>query len=322
MPAGLHWIRLAVASATDAVCRLLGVHAQALAATAVGGGAGGPTAVVQPAGTITKLAVPDGAVKAVVQPYPTFGGRPAESPAAFSVRASERLRHKNRAITLWDYERLILDAFPAVYQARCLNHTRYEPSASGTGRYEELAPGHVTVVTIPDLAVPDTRDPLRPSTRLGLLVEIERFLAARMSCFTTLHVCNPLFEEVQVSMRVRFRPGVDEAFHIELLRREITELLSPWAFRSAARPTFNGRVHSSVVVDFVEERSYVDFVTDVVLRRRDATTGKLGPDQQGLEGSRAISILVSAPPAAHDIGVIATDELSVPERCACAPEVG
>src|SRR4029077_10948625 len=108
---------------------------------------------------------------------------------------SERLRHKNRAICLWDYERLILEAFPQIYKVKCLNHTCFEPSESGTGIYRELAPGHVTIVTIPNVRVQNLRDPLKPFTSLGLLDEIKGFLEESTSCFAQLHVKNPQFEE-------------------------------------------------------------------------------------------------------------------------------
>jgi hypothetical protein len=318
LPVGLHWIRLAVASETDAVCRLVRVAAQALSAT--GKGAISATAQLPP-GTISKLDEPDAAVKAVGQPFPTFGGRPVETPVAFAGRVSERLRHKDRAIALWDYEHLILEAFPGIYQVRCLNHTQYEPSTTGAGIYRELAPGHVTVVTIPDRSGPDSRDPLRPFTSLGVLDEIKQFVAKRVSCFATLHLRNPQFEEVRVDLRVRFRDGVDETFHVNKLKREITEFLSPWAFRSDARPTFNGKVYKSVLVDFVEERPYVDFVSDVHLYHRlpDATAD--GPDLEEVAGSRAISILVSAPAAKHGVYPIHPDEVVSLEHCACAPAV-
>jgi hypothetical protein len=104
------------------------------------------------------------------------------------------------------------------------------------------AAGHLTVVTIPDLAVPNPRDPLRPFTSC-VLGEIERFLTKRMSCFARLHVRNPQFEEVRVDLRVRFRPGVDETFHTNS-SREITQFLFTPAFRGDARPTFNGTVLS------------------------------------------------------------------------------
>jgi hypothetical protein len=322
LPAGMHWVRLAVASDSDAVCRLVSVAAQALSATYVmlGNGATSHTAELPP-GTITKLDPPDAAVKGIQQPFPTFGGRPTETPIAFATRVSERLRHKDRAIALWDYERLILQAFPAVYQARCLNHTRYEPSTNGSGIYRELAAGHVTVVTIPDLTVPDQRDPLRPYTSLRVLGEIERFLTDRMSCFARLHVRNPQFEEVRVDLRVRFREGVDETFHVNRLKHEMTEFLSPWAFRNDARPSFNGKVHKSVIVNFVEERSYVDYVSDVRLFRRLPGVTADGPDLEEVVGSRAVSILVSVPADQHGVHPIPPGETSVPADCGCATAV-
>ena len=142
-----------------------------------------------------------------------------------------------------------------------------------------------------------------------------------MSCFATLHVRNPQFEEVRVDLRVRFRDGVDETFHVNKLKREITEFLSPWAFRSDARPTFNGKVYKSVLVNFVEERPYVDFVSDVHLFHRLPGVTADGPDLEEVAGSRAISILVSVPSDQHGVHAIHPDEVVVPEHCACAPAV-
>jgi len=321
LPPGMHWIRIAVATATDAACRLIGVAAQAVRTTSrVPDGAATLTADL-PAGTISKLDPPDVAVKAVSQPYPTFGGRPVEDAAAFATRVSERLRHKDRAITLWDYEHLLLDAFPGIYQARCLNHTRYDPTTGGAGCYDELAPGHVTVVTIPNLAVPNPRDPLRPYTSLGVLGEIERFLRARMSCFAQLHVRNPQFEEVRVALRVRLRDGADETFHVGRLKQEITEFLSPWAYRAQARPEFNGRVHRSVLVNFIEERPYVDYISDVQLFRRLPGVAE-EEFSETVVGSRAISILVSAPATHHTVETIPASALTPApaQDCTCMPE--
>jgi hypothetical protein len=322
LPSGLHWVKVAVAEAHDAVGRLLTVESQALRATYVDPRNGSTSHTRQlPAGTITKLDPPDAAVKRVAQPFPTFGGRRAESPDEFNMRVSERLRHKDRAITLWDYEHLVLAAFPGTYQARCLNHTRYEPNATGTGVYDELAPGHVTVVTIPDLAMPNPRDPLRPTTNLRVLGEMQRFLTARMSPFATVHVRNPRFEEVRASLKVRFRPGVDESFHVGELKQEITRFLSPWAFRNDARPSFNGRIAKSVLINFIEERPYVDYVTDVRLSHIDPDTGSESGDLDEVVGSRAISILVSVPAEQHDVAAIGADQVLDDEQCACAPGV-
>ena len=109
LPGGMHWIRAAVASASAAVCRLLLIGSQALAATFTdqGNDPAFSARVLRP-GTISKLDQPDAAVKKISQPFPTFGGRGQEAPTAFYTRVSERLRHKDRAIALWDYERLSL----------------------------------------------------------------------------------------------------------------------------------------------------------------------------------------------------------------------
>jgi hypothetical protein len=327
LPAGLHWVRAAVTSAGDAVCRLVVLAAQAVLATYTAQITNDPAfpATVLPPGTITKLDRPDPAIKSVAQPFPSFGGRGTESPAAFATRVSERLRHKDRAIALWDYERLILEAFPSIYRVRCLNHTRYEPNDAGTGVYRELAPGHVTVVTIPVQQPGDRRDPLRPFTSLGLLSRITTFLGARLPCSVTLHVRNPQFEEVHVDFRVRLRDGADETFSVNLLREEITRFLSPWAFPGGGSPTFTGRFSKSVLIDFVEERPYVDYVTDFrqfhhYLARSAAgdLVDVVSPDADEVSGSRAVSILVSVPAAEHVVTVIHPDEDEVSaEDCPC-----
>jgi hypothetical protein len=327
LPGGLHWVRAVVGSASGAVCRLLRLDAQALRATYAPQPAndpGYPATVLRP-GTITKLDRPDPAVKTVAQPFAGFGGRGAESSTAFATRVSERLRHKDRGIALWDYERLVLEAFPSIYRVRCLNHTRFEPNEAGTGIYRELAAGHVTVVTIPVQQPGDRRDPLRPLTSLGLLSRIEAFLRARLPCFVTLHVRNPQFEEVHVDFRVRLREGRDETFSVNRLREAITRHLSPWAFAGGGSPTFTGRFEKSALIDFLEEDPDVDYVTDFRLFHHFRAPGPagtlvetVGPDAEEVVGSRAVSVLVSVPAAEHVITVLhAEDDAVAAEACPC-----
>ncbi|MDF2457967.1 MAG: hypothetical protein K0S79_383 [Nitrospira sp.] len=318
---GMHWIRVAVEAQSDAVCRLVMVAAQAVRATFTDSGndpAFGATAL--PAGTIGKLDRPTAAVKAITQPFATFGGRGEEAPTAFYTRVSERLRHKDRAIALWDYERLILDAFPQIYRAKCLNHTRYEPTESGSGIYKELAPGHVTVVTIPNQEFQNLRDPLRPYTSLGLLEEIATFLRARLSCFAQVHVRNPQFEEVIVSCRVRLHEGLGESFYATKLREDLTRFLSPWAFPGGGHPSFGGKIYKSVLINFVEEQPYIDYVTDFQLFHVvvDSDGVQQKHERQEVEGSKAVSVLVSAPAGTHDVQVINPIAETTPaEKCPC-----
>ncbi len=318
LPSGMFWIRAAVHEKSDAVCKLRLVAAQALPASFLDrdNAPDFPATPLQ-AGTISKLDQPDSAVKTVNQPFSSFGGRGVEQAPAFYTRISERLRHKDRAIALWDYERLILDAFPQIYKAKCLNHTCYEPSESGVGIYRELAPGHVTLVTIPNLQLKNLRDPLRPYTSLSLLQEIGAFLENRISCFAKLHVKNPQFEEVRSTFKLRLLDGFDETYYTNLLQQAITRFLSPWAFADGGSPTFGGKIHKSVLINFIEEQPYVDYVTDFQLFQ-DINGVAGASDLNEAEGSRAVSILVSAPASKHKITLIKPAlENASGETCPC-----
>jgi hypothetical protein len=333
LPAGMHWLRASIAkqndetgqpipTTSDAVCKIIKVAAQATRAVFADHANAEDFLQEQLAGgTIAKLLAPQAEVKKVAQPYPTFGGRPAEQPAHFYTRVSERLRHKHRAITNWDYERMVLEAFPHIFKVKCLNHTLFVPTESGFGKYNELAPGHVTFIAIPNLRNHNAIDPLRPYVSLGDLESIEAFLKKHLSCHVKLHVHNPVFEPVRVEFCVKFHPGVDEAFHLKLLKSEIVRFLSPWAFNEGKDISFGGRLHKSSLINFVEEQAYVDYLTDFQLFHQITdTSGKDWQkiDQEEIEASTAISILVSAAAEEHTIKAIPVTETNLAgEHCNC-----
>jgi hypothetical protein len=313
LPEGLHWIRVSVQTAVDAVCQLIGVHAQGAAVT-LSDNQNDPqlSALPLPTGTIAKLVESNGAVKKVWQPYATFGGRAAETGPHFFTRVSERLRHKNRAIALWDYERMVLEAFPSVHKVKCLNHLRFEP-VGNSHIYRELAPGHVTLIVIPSLHNRNAVNPLRPYTSLGELKNIDAFLKSHTSCLVRLHVRNPLFEPIRAEFKVRLYAGYDEAFYTQLLNDEIIRFLSPWAFGTGEDIGFGGKIYKSALINHVEEQPYVDYVEDFKLIHQ---TIPPKPDQEAIEPSTLCSILVSA--EKHLITVIEKDVDNVAaEDCGC-----
>lgn len=314
LPANLHWLKAAISSHSDAVCRLRLVAAQALQVTFKDQENAQDFSLNNlTANTISKPDQPVAAVKKINQAFAGFGGRGAEQPNAFYTRVSERLRHKDRAITAWDYEHLVLEAFPQIYQVKCLNHTRYEPSADGIGIYNELAVGHVTLITISQQQTTDQQILLKPYTSLGLLKEIESFLSKRQTCFATLHLRNPQFEEVKADFKVRFYPQFDESFYSQQLQIALIRFLSPWAFTSQLKPSFGGEIYKSALINFIEELPYVDYVTDFQLFHLIQNQIQ-GGDQEVVAGSKAISILVSAPE--HKITAIkAIDSNSSLEAC-------
>lgn len=259
LPPGKHWIRAAVTEKSDAVSDLVKIIAQAVPVIFKDQD-NDPDHLrdALPAGTIAKLKVADSAIDEIQQPFSSFGGEVREQKNAFYTRVSERLRHKNRAVTIWDYERLVLGTFSSVYKVKCLNHTRY------TGKldhYSEIAPGHVTLVVISNVRNKNAVDPLRPKTSLITLTEIEDFMSELNSVGVDLHVKNPIYEEIQVELNVKFYEEFDNGFYGKKLEDDLKSFLSPWAFESASELVLGGKIHKSVILNFVEERPYVDFVT-------------------------------------------------------------
>jgi hypothetical protein len=116
------------------------------------------------------------------------------------------------------------------------------------------------VIPVPDLRGKNAIDPLRPQTSLGTLSEIKAFLQKRISPFVRLDVKNALFEEIQLDFKVQFTTD-DGAYYHNLLIDEIERFLTPWAFDATQEIEFGGKVSKSKLLNFVEERSYVDYVT-------------------------------------------------------------
>ena len=236
--------------------------------------------------------------KKIQQPYASFGGKPIETPAHFYIRVSERLRHKNRAITMWDYEHLVLEHFPHLYKVKCINHTQlHRDHNQNILADNERKPGHVLVVTLPYLKN-TALNPLRPYTPKRTLLDVDHFLRKRISPFVSLEVQNPKFEEVQLSFDVAFNNNIaDITFYKDRLREAIIRFLSPWAFDEGADISFGGLWHKSALINFIEEQPYVHYLKHVEMYHKadisqsDAAWNKV--DVEVIEATTARSILVS-----------------------------
>ena len=301
---GLIWLRALIRTAPDATAELFGIHPNAVKIIRQETTHAKADLLEAPPATISKLLTPVSRVKKVIQPYSSQGGKQREPAPAFYQRISERLRHKDRAITIWDYERLILQTYPDIYRVKCLNHTKLTGSADdGTLHYNEVAPGHVTVITIPRLAENSETNPLKPYTKTSTLESIKAFLEGRSSCQVDIHVGQPLFEEVKVKCNITLRPGFDNTvYYEEQIQEELTRFLSPWAYGNGSELHFGGSIHKSVIVDFLDELYYVDFLTDVELYCLSCPDTS---DTEEVTGTTGRSVLVSVDPSLHDINVSA-----------------
>ena len=261
MPKNQLWLQATIDKPADSACRLfaiidramkaqlqvedndLGLYEQHLRSSL-------------PAETITKLKKRDAAVKKVSQPYASFDGRGSEEDVLYFQSSGERLRHRRRAITLWDMERLILNEFPTVFKVKCLPHC----DALGIEKAGETA-----LVIIPDLRAVTTNNPLEPRADAVLMKNIENFVGKLTTPYAALHVIHPIYERLLVDAQVVFVSGFDAGYYASVLNEELRRFLSPWAYEVGQDIVFGTRVYRSEILAFIEGREYVDYITDFKL---------------------------------------------------------
>ncbi len=257
LPSGLFWIRATISSNSRSVGDTVAIQAQAIRATfADQGNALDHLAQPLPAGTIVALAEPLAEVTAISQPYSSFGGKSPELPERFYTRVSERLRHKNRALTIWDYEHIVLEAFPDIYKVKCL-----PAGVSDDPRLTDT----IQIIVIPDIHGKLPFNPFEPKSPADLLLQIEQVLNQHCPPFANFKVKNPTYLRLKVRLGVRLRSDANTGYYKSLLNDELQRYLAPWAYDHSAEIVFGGEINDSLIVNFVEERPYVDYVAGIKL---------------------------------------------------------
>lgn len=258
LSSGLHWLRVRLKKKPDAVSRFINVHAQA--GEAVFFNQENSTDHLEnglPADTISQLVNPRAQIKSVSQPYASFGGSKAESDDSFYRRISERLRHKDRAVSIWDYEHLVLEEFPSLYKVKCLNHTKWDGST-----LNELSPGDVTLVLIPKITEGNTEFRLKPMVSQDFRDQVEAFVNGKNSMHATVKAANAVYETVRFEFNIRFHTGLDFNYYKGETSEDLKRLLAPWVFETDAAIEFDGSFSEYQIVNYLEKLEYVDFITD------------------------------------------------------------
>jgi len=295
LPNSLRWLRITTQHNTSSVCDCVALETQAVTARFDDRG-NSPDHYQNPLPplSIDRLLVPKLEIALVEQPYTSFGGRAEEASSGFATRVSERLRHKNRALTPWDYEHLVLDAFPQIYRAKCL-----------PGSLSEA--GHVELVVIPDIRATLPRNVFAPKAPAQLLGAIGDFLRERAPSVASINVRNARYVGLAARVDVRFKPDIDEGYAKERLNDELVHFLSPWAYDEGADLVIGGRVYGNSILDFIDRRPYVEYVANLKLFLEDGDSPTLvTPVAEGYFAavSQDDEVLVSA--RQHTIETVST----------------
>ena len=249
LPGGSQWLRAAVPGEPGRFPRTAGIYPHVLTVTwQDNGGTGESLRQPLPANTIASSVQDLAFIATIAQPLESFGGRPPEDQRNLDIRVGERLRHKDRALLAWDYERLVLERFPTVWKVQAL------PARNTT---QGDAPGDVLVVIVPGPESQQVQDPTTPVAPVDLLHQIQEYLAERTSPFVRLQVVNPNYVRIQVTASVLFREEDDPGDDIAKLNADLVHYLSPWYY-DAARADREGRyAMEDDISEFVQTRPYV-----------------------------------------------------------------
>jgi len=244
---GLFWIRVAASGNLLVTGHILDVRINAVEAVWEYNGDDehlDPVTVLSP---IENLAKQRSEIAGVLQVAGFSNGRGLDQWKPFYVRSSERLRHKNRGISAWDIERLVLEAFPSVRRVKCVTSMEYD----------KIIPGALKVVVLP---ITD-EDELEPQFGFHQLDLIYDFLKSKISPFVQLEVINPVYEKIKITCSILLEPGLEfeKGKYLQLLHDELLHFICPWL--KGDNILLGGSISKNEVMTFIKERPYVRFHT-------------------------------------------------------------
>jgi hypothetical protein len=260
LPSNKFWIKIHV-NEIDAICEFIGIHTQALKAVLTDfENNGNYFTEGTEKETITKLYEPLSFVKKVTQPYASFGGKVIENDELLYQRTSERLRHKNRAITSWDYERLILQKFPNVFRIKCLNHYHY---GSNVMPVSKTSAGYVTLIPIGKSNSLQENISWKPLVSQDTIEKIKKFVSEIGSPHARVIIRQPKLETIVLKFKVKYHeiPGADLRFYGTKLKDLINSYLSPWSF-GKNEVEFANSIEIASIIQLIDDQSFVDFISD------------------------------------------------------------
>lgn len=193
-------------------------------------------------------------ISAIHQPYPSFGGKPKEKLSELYTRMSERLRHKNRGITAWDIEHVLLEVFSDLRQVKCFTNRDVPKYVSS---------GELLVVVIPKKKF--GLNYRKPMVNYRTLQSIKKYINQYTSPFVDIKIINPIYEEVKISCDVIFTSEDDHGHLLKLFNEDVKHFLCPWLDNKDKTLLLGGTINKDSVLTFLEQLPYIRFVTRLSL---------------------------------------------------------
>lgn len=212
-----------------------------------------------PIGTITKFENSIIGVKKIEQPYCGEAGFPNESDEKFKCRISEKLRHKGKAWSPWDYERLVLEKFPQIIISKCV------PGVDINGN---IKAGEVLVIVVPDCNYIHQSDPLQPKIDNNLINEIKEYLSNHASAFASINVRTPSYVNLEIKCTIKLKPGYnDDNYYKSYINDQLIKFIAPWT--GDADTNYKNEINEAKIMYFIENLDCVDYIDRIETNLRE-----------------------------------------------------
>ncbi len=310
LPEGLFWISISVNGNVEALCHAIDILPQTVPAKWVDNGEDSHLRAPLPPDSITSLVDQTSAIQGIEQPFESYGGKPAENLSEFFSRISERLRHKGRGITLWDYERLVLEKFHTVFQAKCLSHLNYpEDIESRDGIIMVLVPQRNRYL-----------DDSTPRVNYKYLLNVENYLKQYISPFTQLKVRNPQYEYIRILCNIKFDQEQNQGLSLQQLYQDLNHFIAPWWYDHTLEINIGQSIDENIILNFIKGLPYVKFVTKFsilhIVENEDGTyTIQDTAKEVGIISTiKAMPWGIFVPDSDHQIEIIDIEEEEEPQE--------
>ncbi|MCX6318962.1 MAG: hypothetical protein NTW29_16915 [Bacteroidetes bacterium] len=237
------------------------------------------------AGTIEQAFTIVPELAGVLQPFDSAGGRIQESEMAMNQRVSNRIKTRNRALTMGDFYTLVKEQFSFVY---CVKSVRESD-------------GGVAVYVVKNAANFEIADAFSPFISICEADAIKEYLIDKVQGTLAasqpdglLYIRNPEPVYVLVSIYVILQSGYEEARMRPLINRVISIYLSPWIKTSQPQTQIFSPLREADIANCVNGVKGVKEVTQVSMKKSNLSSTTDSTD--GFEAEAGTNAIITDQP--------------------------
>lgn len=175
-------------------------------------------------------------------------GKDKESDMDFYVRSSELLRHKNRPVTKWDFEKFILSKFSWLSHVKCFSLNK------------EKGQSNINLLCLKKIEEHQNIDNIKLSS--AEKEEIKEYLKNFTSPFSKVEIINPIFEDLWIKCKVSFQ-NISDGKGIQKLYVDFFNFTCSWLYNSSTENKIGVKIKKLDIINFLNSRPYVSFITGI-----------------------------------------------------------